>query len=128
MKTALKSPLPSDRSFGWLFTGVFLLVGFLINPWLIALAALLAGITLARAHWLAPFNRAWMKLGALMHHVVSPLVLGILFFGLFTPMGWVARRFFGWDAMKRAYAPQAPTYWIRRDPPGPAGDSFKDLF
>ncbi len=127
MKTAMKSPLPSDRSFGWLFTGVFLLVGFALQPWVIVLAAAMAVVTLTRAHWLAPLNRAWMKLGALMHHVVSPVVLGLLFFGLFTPMGWVARRF-GWDAMRRTYEPQAPTYWIQRDPPGPAGDSFKDLF
>ncbi len=130
MKTEPSShdiPLPSNRSFGWLFTGVFLAIGFFFHPWLVALAAVTALVTITRAQWLAPLNRAWMKFGMLLNHVVSPLVLGLLFFGVFTPMGWTMRRF-GWDAMKRAYDAQADTYWIRRDPPGPADDSFKDLF
>ena len=122
----MEKPLPSDRSFGWLFTGVFLVIGF-FHPWLMALAAATALVTLTRAHWLAPLKGWWMKLGELLHKVVSPVVLGLLFFGLFTPMGWTMRRF-GWDAMKRTYDPQAKSYWNRRDPPGPADDSFKDLF
>ena len=68
-----------------------------------------------------------MKLAEVLHRVVSPVIMGIMFFGLFTPMGYVMRRF-GWDAMKRAWDPQAKTYWTRRDPPGPADDSFKNLF
>lgn len=131
----MKTALPSDRSFGWTFTGLFLLLGVLglfrdgphYHPLLFVLAALTAAITTARAEWLGPLNRAWMKLGALLHHVVSPVVLGILFFAVFTPMGQ-AMRLFGWDAMKRRFEPAAPTYWTRRDPPGPADDSFKDLF
>jgi hypothetical protein len=117
---------PSDRSFGWLFTGVFLLIGF-FHPWLVAVSILFALVTLTRAQWLAPLNRAWMKFGELLHRVVSPVIMGLMFFGLFTPMGWVMRRF-GWDAMKRTYSPEAKSYWIQRDPPGPADDSFKNLF
>jgi hypothetical protein len=123
----MKSTLPSDRSFGWTFTGVFLLVGIFAHPWVVVLAALTAAVTLTRSHWLAPLNHAWMKLGAALHKVVSPVVMGVMFFGLFTPMGWVMRRL-GWDAMKRSYDPKAGSYWIRRDPPGPADDSFRNLF
>jgi hypothetical protein len=119
--------LPSDRSFGWTFTGVFLIVAAFGHPWVLAVAVLTALVTLTRSQWLAPLNRAWMKFGAALHHVVSPVVMGLMFFGLFTPMGFVMRRF-GWDAMKRAYDPAARSYWLRRDPPGPAEDSFKDLF
>ena len=126
MKTDIQE-LPSDRKFGWTFAGLFLLVGVLAHPWMLVPGALFAGVTLTRAHWLAPLNRAWMKLAELLHQVVSPVVMGIMFFGVFTPMGFVMRRF-GWDAMKRAWQPQANTYWIRRDPPGPAEDSFRDLF
>jgi hypothetical protein len=126
---------PSDRSFGWTFTGIFLFLGVLgvwrggthYHPWVFAAAALTAAVTLTRAHWLSPFNRAWMKLGELLHHVVSPAVMAIMFFGVFTPMGFVMRRF-GWDAMRRAFDPAAKSYWIERQPPGPAEDSFKDLF
>jgi hypothetical protein len=123
MKTA---PLPSNRSFGWLFAGVFTLIA-LAHPWALLVAALFALVTVTRDEWLTPLNRAWMKLGALMHAVVSPVVMGIMFFAVFTPMGWVMRRF-GWDAMHRTFDPQAKSYWIRRDPPGPADDSFGNLF
>jgi hypothetical protein len=124
MKTA--PALPSNRSFGWLFAGVLTAVAF-FHPWALALAAIFAAVTLTRDEWLAPLNRAWMKLGAAMHVVVSPLIMGIMFFGVFTPMGWVMRRF-GWDAMRRARDATATSYWIRRDPPGPSDDSFGNLF
>ncbi len=97
---------PSNRSFGSVFTVFFTLVGV----W-----------------WLAPLNRAWMRFGELLHRIVSPIVLGVIFYGVFTPVGLVmrmARR----DAMKRRFEPGAPTYWIERRPPGPADDSFQDQF
>ena len=124
MKTPV--PLPSDRSFGWTFTGVFALVSF-FQPWVLAIAAATALVTLIRAHWLAPFKRLWMKFGELLHHVVSPLVMGVIFFAVFTPVG-MAMRAFGRDAMKRRYEPQRASYWEPRTPPGPADDSFRDMF
>jgi hypothetical protein len=122
----VKNALPSNRSFGWTFTGVFALGAF-FYPWVLALAAATALVTLIRSQWLAPLNRAWMKLGALLHHVVSPLVLGLIFFGVFTPVGMLMRAF-GRDAMARRFEPQARSYWVRRDPPGPADDSFRNMF
>ena len=128
MKNAMQGiKLPSDRSFGWTFTGVFLIVAFLLHPWALALAAATAGATLLNPGWLTPFNRAWMKFGMALHHVISPVVMGLIFFAVFTPMG-VVMRLFGWDAMKRAWDPALKSYWVRRDPPGPAEDSFRDLF
>ena len=120
-------PLPSNRSFGWTFTTVFALVALLAYPWLIAVAALTAAVTLTRAHWLTPLNRAWMKLGALLHHVVSPLALGLIYFAVFTPVG-VVMRLAGRDALSRRFEPARPTYWVRREPPGPKDDSFRDMF
>lgn len=122
----MSAPLPSNRAFGWTFTGVFALVAF-FQPWLLALAALTAIVTLARTHWLAPFNRAWMKLAEVLHRVVSPLVLGLIFFGVFTPAALVMRAC-GRDALNRRYDATLPSYWIRRDPPGPRDDSFRDMF
>jgi hypothetical protein len=119
--------MPSDRSFGWLFTGVFAIAGLLLHPWVLSLAALMAAVTLANPGVLAPLNRGWMRFGAVLHRVVSPVVMGILYFGLFTPMGFVMR-LFGWDAMKRTWDPAAKSYWARRDPAGPAEDSFRNLF
>ena len=124
MKDALN--LPSDRSFGWTFAGLFVLVGF-FHPWLLLLAALTAAVTVLRAHWLAPLKRAWMKFGELLHRVVSPVILGAIFYGVFTPVG-VAMRAFGRDALRRTYEKDARTYWIERNPPGPPDDSFRDMF
>ena len=88
MNTAL---MPSDRKFGWTFAVLFLLVGAIYSPWLILLSAVLAVVTLARAHWLAPAKRGWMKLGELLHHIVSPIVMGLIFFGVFTPVALFMR-------------------------------------
>jgi saxitoxin biosynthesis operon SxtJ-like protein len=130
----MKTALPSNRSFGWTFTGIFVLAGIygLMRgaahlPWLLPLAAITALVTLTRDAWLAPFNRAWMKFGELMHKVMSPLILGTIYFGVFTPTALVMRAI-GRDALKMRFERAAPSYWVRRDPPGPADDSFRDLF
>ena len=118
--------LPSDRKFGWTFAGIFTLIA-LFHPWLFVVAVLLAGVTLYRAHWLAPAKRAWMKFGELLHHVISPLTMGLIFFAVFTPVG-IVMRLFGRDAMNRAWDPAAKSYWSERTPPGPADNSFRDMF
>jgi hypothetical protein len=125
---------PSNRSFGWMFTVVFTLTAVYslwregtVYPWMFGLAGVTAAVTMVRPEWLAPLNRAWMKFGELLHHVVSPVVLGITFYGVFTPVGFVMRMA-GRDIMKRRFERGAKTYWVARDPPGPAADSFRDQF
>ena len=120
-------PLPSNRSFGWTFTVVFTLIALFAYPWLLALAALTAAVTVVRDQWLEPLNRAWMRFGALLHHIVSPVVLGLIYFAVFTPVALVMR-LAGRDAMARRFEPARPSYWLPRDPPGPREDSFKDMF
>jgi hypothetical protein len=130
----MRPALPSNRSFGWTFTGVFAIVGLyglwrggVLLPWVLALAALTALVTLTRETWLTPLNRAWMRLGELLGRVVSPVVLGIIFYGVFTPTG-ALMRLLGRDAMCRRWEPAAPTYWVKRDPPGPPDDSYRNMF
>ena len=129
-----KHEIPSNRSFGWVFTAFFTLIGAYslwrggrAYPWDFGLAAVIAMVTIARPEWLGPLNRLWMKLGDLMNRVVSPVVLGAIFYGVFTPIGFVMR-VAGRDIMKRKFEPMTPTYWFKRDPPGPAADSFRDQF
>ena len=127
--------LPSNRNFGLLFAGVFALLSayaayqnaeaFKVYGWLIA--GIVVGLVAIAAPWLlAPLNKAWMKLGELMGRVVSPLVLGVIFFMLITPVALVTR-LFGRDELRLKKA-DASSYWIDRAPPGPAGDSFKNQF
>ena len=125
--TLPESALPSDRKFGWTFAAFFVLIGAISHPWLIALGALFAVVTLTRAQLLAPLKRAWMKLAEILNRVVSPVVMGVIFFAIFTPVALVMRAM-GRDALCRRYEPQAPSYWKRREPPGPAEDSFRNLF
>jgi hypothetical protein len=127
--------LPSNRSFGWTFTVFFLLVGAYglwrgggsLVLWGLALAAAMALVTVTRDRWLTPLNRAWMAFGELMGRVVSPIVLGLIFFAVFTPVAAVMR-LFGRDAMLRKWDAAAPSYWVKRDPPGPADDSYRNMF
>jgi hypothetical protein len=53
--------------------------------------------------------------------------MGAIFFVVFTPVA-LFMRLTGRDALARRYEPALPSYWKRRDPPGPAEDSFKNLF
>src|SRR5438874_2698809 len=130
----MNTSLPSNRSFGWTFAVLFAAAGAYglwrggaHTSWVLVLAAVTALVTLAKPDLLAPLNRLWMKLGELLHRVVSPVVLGVIFYGVFTPAAFVMR-IAGRDTMKRKFEPSAPTYWIGRNPPGPAVDSFRDQF
>ena len=125
-------PLPSDRSFGFVFTGFFTLVGLWSvwkqdAPWWWAfgLAGVLALLSMVSPRVLRPFNRAWMAFGAFMHGIVSPIILGFLYFGVFTPMGLFMRA-----VGKRPLQPQegVDSYWVLRQPPGPEGGSLRHPF
>ena len=127
-------PLPSNTSFGWVFTVFFSLIGGYslwkqgtLWPWMFGTAGVIAAITLIVPGILTPFNRIWMKFGELLHRIVSPIILGIIFFGVITPFG-VVKRMTGWDPMRRKFDSSAKTYWIDRDPPGPAPDSLPNQF
>jgi len=126
--------LPSNRSFGFTFSAVFLAAGVYglwhgghALSWLLPAAVLTAAVTLTRESWLTPLNRGWMKLGELLGRIVSPLVLAVIFFGVFTPVG-ALMRLFGRDAMARRFAPERKTYWLERHPPGPPDDSYRNMF
>lgn len=127
--------LPSNRSFGFLFAGVFALLSayaeykgadaFRVYGWLIASTTIGLLAVIAPA-LLTPFNKAWMKLGDLMGKAVSPLVLGLIFFVLITPIALITR-LFGRDEL-RLKKRKLNSYWIDRNPTGPTGDSFKNQF
>src|SRR4029078_5763062 len=110
-----KPALPSNRSFGTLFTCVFALLGgywWWRSKALFSLAfaasALMLFIPLAAPGWLAPANRAWMKLAEVLNRIVSPVVLGAIFFLVLTPVAFVMRVICR-DAMKRRLEPATRT-------------------
>ena len=124
----------SDRSFGMVFAVVFALIGLLplafggaLRLWALLVAAAFLGIALAVPSLLAPLNRLWLRFGLLLHRIVSPLILGIMFFLVVTPMGLLMRAL-GKDPLRLRFDRHAASYWIDRVPPGPEPESLKDQF
>ena len=69
---------------------------------------------------LHPLNRIWLKFGLLLHKVVNPIVMALLFYGTILPTGLVMRML-GRDLLRLSGEPRARTsYWIVRQPPGTA--------
>jgi len=124
----------SDRSFGFVFAAVFAAIGILpllfggqVRVWSLAVGATFLLIALAYPSVLAPLNRLWLRFGLLLHKIVSPIVLGIMFYLVITPIGLLMRAF-GKDPLRLAFDKQSSSYWIERVPPGPPPESFKDQF
>ena len=124
----------SDRSFGLVFAVVFGIValwplygGGEIRLWAAGVAGVFGLVALVLPKLLAPLNRLWMKLGMLLQMIVSPIVLGLLFFGTIMPIGLVMR-LFGKDFLRLRWDPDADSYWIPREPPGPAPDTMENQF
>jgi len=124
----------SDRTFGLVFTAVFLIIGAVPmidggapRLWSFGIAAVILIIALATPRLLAPLNRAWMKFGLLLNSVVSPLILGLLFYLVFLPVGALIRAM-GRELLRLRLQPTAKSYWIERQPPGPAPDTMKNQF
>jgi hypothetical protein len=125
---------PSDRSFGWVFAVFFTLVGLWprlhgrgLRGWALALAAAFALVTIVRPAVLHPANVLWMRFGLLLSRVMNPLVMAVLFYGVITPMGWLKRKF-GEDSMHLKRDPNAASYWIERQPPGPKPETMSQQF
>jgi len=124
----------SNRSFGLLIGGVLLLVAGLhywkdrhdFFVWLIIGLAFVA-VALLVPHILAPLLRLWLKLGHLMSIVISPIILALMYVLAIVVTG-VLIRLFGKDLLSLKLKPEAESYWIKRNPPGPKFKSLTDQF
>ena len=123
----------SDRTFGLVMAGALALVASINGwhhgrmwPWESALAALFLLAALLRPALLHPLNRLWMKLGLLLHKIVNPIVMGLLFYGTIWPTGAIMRMR-GRDLLRLKREPASETYWIAR-PPGPLPETMRDQF
>ncbi len=124
----------SDRAFGLVIAGVFLLMalgplrhGSAPRWWAIAVGGVLALTALLKPVLLARLNRLWTKLGILLGKIVSPIALGILFYGVLTPVA-IVMRLAGRDPLRLKLDRDADSYWIVRAPPGPPPDSMGNQF
>ena len=124
----------SDRSFGIVFMFVFSVVGiWQISAekslgWYFFVSAILFFIVaIIFPSLLGPFNRAWFKFGLLIGQAVNPVILGLVFFLVVTPIG-IARRLLGKDSLHLKPKPNLKSYWIDRNPPGPKLGSMTKQF
>ncbi len=123
----------SDRTFGLVMAGALAAVSLLngwhhgrLWPWTSAATVVFLIAAWLRPAVLHPVNRLWMKLGLLLHKIVNPIVMGLLFYGSILPTSLVMRMR-GRDLLRLRRDPDAATYWIARVP-GPAPETMRDQF
>ena len=124
----------SNRSFGWVFTVVFLIIavwplvsGGMVRWWSLFIAAAFLLVTVTAPKLLALPNRMWLRFGLLLNRIISPVALAILFYGVVTPVG-ALMRVFGKDNLRLRRDHSETSYWIKREPPGPKPDSMNHQF
>lgn len=127
----------SDRGFGLTVGGILLVIGsvrsFLsyglgaIEISLISVGGFLAICAVIAPNLLSPLNAAWAKFGVLLSKIVTPVVMALIFYTTVTPTGLIMR-IAGKDLLKIRKETKADSYWIVRDPPGPAPETMKNQF
>ena len=117
----MKKKKNTNRSFGILFFIVFsiisiwpILSGGELRLWsfIVAIIFLIMGITKSR--FLTPFNIAWIKFGELLGVIISPLIMGLVYFLVVLPIG-ILMRAFGKDLLSLKFNKNIKTYWNKKE-------------
>ncbi len=113
----------SERSFGFVFAIVFIIVGLWPltgdggpRIWALAIAVVFAALGLLLPQSLGLLNKVWFKFGMVLSAIVSPIVMGLVFFIAVTPTALIMRARKK-DLLKRKFDRNAQSYWILRDEP-----------
>ena len=116
-----KIKISSNRSFGLVFFVVFLIVALWplkneedIRLWSLVLSIIFFILGVLNSKLLTPLNKLWLKLGMFLGSIVSPIVMGIVYFIVVTPIG-IFMRLLGKDLLNTRKVNNASTYWIKRD-------------
>ncbi|MSO93442.1 MAG: hypothetical protein EXQ86_08600 [Rhodospirillales bacterium] len=124
----------SERGFGFVFAAVFSLIalwplwsGERVRLWALIVAAAFAAAAALLPRALRPLNVLWFRFGMLLHKVVTPVVMGLLFYATVTPTA-ALMRLFGKDPLRLGFDRSAKSYWIERVPPGPAPETMRYQF
>jgi hypothetical protein len=125
----------SDRSFGFVFAAVFCVIAFSpllrgrdgVRWWAVAASLGFLVLALAIPELLHRPKLLWFRFGSGLHRIVSPVVMVLIFVGAIVPVGVLAR-LCGKDFLRLRRKPEAESYWLARQPPGPEGASLRDQF
>ena len=120
----------SNFSLGITFASIFLIIGILLiivgsfSGWLFLICSILfLIISLKTPIILTPLNLAWTKLGLILSKIFNPMILGVVFLLIITPIA-IIRKIFGKSALHLKTKPNVESYWINRTPPGPKTGSM----
>lgn len=130
------APRPgSDRAFGLVFAGVFCVIGIWLWyhhvtkwwPFIFAFAFLAAAALRPRV--LHPLNWLWFRLGMLLHAIISPIIIGLIFVAIVVPTA-IFLRLLGKDVLALDVRRQSKrgTYWIAREQARIEPDSMREQF
>ena len=113
--------ISSNRSFGFLFFFVFFVISLWplksqgdLRLWAFILSLVFLVLGVLNSKFLTPLNKLWFKFGILLGSIVSPIVMGAVFFIVVTPTG-IIMRFLGKDLLRINKNKTISTYWINRD-------------
>ena len=114
--------ISSNRSFGIVFFIVFLLIAFYpliyngeIRIWSLIVSLIFLILGLINSGILTPLNKLWFKFGILLGKIISPIIMGIIFFLVVTPIGLIMR-FLGKDVLNLKFNANK-SYWIEKNGP-----------
>jgi hypothetical protein len=121
MSYGSKIKISSNRSFGLVFFILFLVISLWpfihegqIRIWSAVISIVFLILGLMNSKLLTPLNRLWFKFGMFLGAIVAPVVMGIIFFLVVTPTGFLMRMM-GKDLLRRKYDKSNKSYWIKRD-------------
>ena len=114
--------ISSNRSFGIVFFVVFLLIAFYpltyggeIRIWSVITSLIFLVSGLLNSKFLTPLNKLWFRFGIFLGKIISPVIMGIIFFLVVTPIGLIMR-LLGKDVLNLKYS-ENKSYWIEKDGP-----------
>lgn len=112
--------LPTNRNFGIVFSIVFLIIAIYplissgdIRIWSLIVSIFFLFLGIFNSNLLSPLNKLWMKFGIFLGNVISPIIMGIIYFLVVTPIG-ILLRLFRKDVL-RLKNDDSNTYWIKKD-------------
>ena len=121
MQRNSKIKINSNRSFGIVFFFVFLIIslwpllnGNPLRVWSIFVAIIFLILGLINSNFLTPLNKLWFKFGKLLGFIVAPIVMGVIFFLVITPTGFIMKMF-GKDILNKKYNNKINSYWVNRE-------------
>ena len=117
--------ISSNRSFGIVFFIVFFLIGIYpilsddqVRIWSLIISVVFLILGLLNSRILSPLNKIWFKFGILLGKIISPLVMGLIFFIVVTPIG-ILMRLFNKDLLNLKFN-KNKTYWTEKIIPAEA--------